>query len=397
MNGRRIAALSLRIIRQILRDKRTLALILFVPILIMTILYLVLTNTNSVHTLALVRPTGSGSEQTNTLLDSFLPAKDKLHVISIQADQVESTLKKGDADAALIFPDDFGQQIANGKQPTVQITLEGSDPTVASGLRDITEALAHQLNIALAISTFTSTSAHAGPGQQPPANGPVQPISPSSISVFHIQEPQYLYGGAEYTFNDSLAPAFIGLFSFFFVFLLTSVAFLRERTQGTLERVLVSPLKRTELVLGYVAGFLLFALIQSLLILLFVVFALRIHYSGNLALVFLVSLLLTIGSVNLGIFLSTFARNEFQIIQFVPLVFGIQVLLSGILWPVGQLPQVLRLISYLLPLTYANDALRSVMLKGYSFSEIGNQLGALCLFALLMIFLSAVVTRQEKI
>jgi ABC-2 type transport system permease protein len=189
---------------------------------------------------------------------------------------------------------------------------------------------------------------------------------------------------------------FIGIFSFFFVFLLTSVAFLRERSQGTIERVMVSPLTRVELVMGYISGFTLFALIQSLLILLFVVFALRVHYSGNLALIFLVSVLLTVGSVNLGIFLSTFAQNEFQVIQFIPLVFGIQVFLSGIFWPVAQLPAALQPVSYLLPLTYANEALRNVMLKNYGIGDIAVQLVALLVFALAMVVLSSLTIRRQR-
>ena len=152
---------------------------------------------------------------------------------------------------------------------------------------------------------------------------------------------------------------------------------------------------RTELVIGYICGFTIFALVQSLLILLFVVFALRVHYSGNLALVFLVSALLTIGSVNLGIFLSTFAQNEFQIVQFIPLVFGIQVFLSGVFWPIDQLPAVLRPISYILPLTYANDALRGVMLKGADIAGIAWQLTALVIFALVMIVFSALTMRRQ--
>ena len=183
--------------------------------------------------------------------------------------------------------------------------------------------------------------------------------------------------------------------SFFFVFLLTSVAFLRERSQGTIERVMVSPLTRAELVMGYICGFTLFALVQSLVILLFVVFALRVHYSGNLALVFLVSALLTVGSVNLGIFLSTFAQNEFQVVQFIPLVLGIQVFLSGIFWPVNQLPRLLQPISYILPLTYANDALRGVMLKNNSLQDIAGQLSALLVFALLMVLLSSLTVRRQ--
>ncbi len=389
MNFPRIMALASRIIHQILRDKRTLALIFLVPIFVMSLLYLVLTNTSSVHTLALVRPTGTNSDRVNTLIDKLLPGQDKLKTININADQVDTTLKNGDADAAIIFPPDFALQVFTGQNPTVQIKLEGSDPNVASAMSDLTNGLARQLGIALA--ALKAQQAQGGQGGQ---GSPTLPTLNSSIP-FTVSGPQYLHGGPEYTFNDSIAPVFIGIFSFFFVFLLTSVAFLRERSQGTIERVMVSPLRRTELVTGYIFGFMLFALIQSLLILLFVVFALRVHYSGNLALVFLVSALLTIGSVNLGIFLSTFARNEFQIIQFIPLVMGLQVFLSGIFWPVAQLPKALQPFSYILPLTYANDALRGVMLKGNSISDISLQLTALLIFALLMVLLSSLTIRRQ--
>ncbi len=383
MSFARIMALASRIIRQVLRDKRTLALIFVAPILVMTLLYLVLTNTSSVHTLALVRPSRAGSERVNTLLDRLLPGKDTLKTINISSDQVDATLKNGTADAVLIFPANFAQQIFSQQNPAVQIKLEGSDPGVASAMNTLTNGLLHQLGLALA-----SMKAQQGQGGQitPPLN---------STMPFTVNAPQYLHGGADYTFNDALAPVFIGIFSFFFVFLLTSVAFLRERSQGTIERVMVSPLTRTELVMGYICGFTLFALMQSLVILLFVVFALRVHYSGNLALVFLVSALLTVGSVNLGIFLSTFAQNEFQIVQFIPLVFGIQVFLSGIFWPVAQLPTLLQPVSYILPLTYANDALRGVMLKSDGIGEIAWQLTALVIFALIMVILSSLTMRRQ--
>jgi ABC-2 type transport system permease protein len=106
--------------------------------------------------------------------------------------------------------------------------------------------------------------------------------------------------------------------------------------------------------------------------------------------------LLTVGSVNLGIFLSTFAQNEFQVIQFIPLVFGIQVFLSGIFWPVAQLPAALQPVSYLLPLTYANEALRNVMLKNYGIGDIAVQLIALLVFALAMVILSSLTIRRQR-
>src|SRR6266566_2332846 len=379
MSFARILALASRIIRQVLRDRRTLALIFLVPLFVMTLLYFVLTTTSSVRTLAIVYPTGAGSKPINTLINDLLPGPDKLHTISITADQVNSTLQNGNADAVVIFPPNFAQQVFVGQNPTVQFQLEGSDPTVASAMNDLTQAFTHQLGVALA-------AIKGQPGQT------IAPVLGSSQLPFTINGPHYLHGGPQYTFNDSTAPLFIGIFSFFFVFILTSIAFLRERSQGTIERVMVSPLTRAELVVGYICGF---ALVQSLLILLFVVFALKVHYSGNLALVFLVSALLTIGSVNLGIFLSTFAQNEFQIVQFIPLVFGIQVFLSGVFWPVAQLPKVLQPVSYILPLTYANDALRGVMLKSAGIGDIAGQLSALLVFAVGMVLLSSLTMRRQ--
>jgi ABC-2 type transport system permease protein len=207
----------------------------------------------------------------------------------------------------------------------------------------------------------------------------------------------YLYGGPEYTQTDALAPLFIGLFAFFFVFLLTSVSFLRERSQGTIERLMVSPLSKAELVLGYVFGFLVFAMLQSLVILLFVIYVLQVHYHGNLGLLFLVTLALTIGGVNMGIFASAFARNELQVVQFIPLLLVPQVLLGGLFFAVATLPPVLKQIAYVLPLTYANFALQGVMLKGFDLNQVWPDLAVLVAFAALMVVGAALSLRQERL
>lgn len=209
-------------------------------------------------------------------------------------------------------------------------------------------------------------------------------------------EVSYLYGGPEYTQTDALAPLFVGLFAFLFVFLLTSVSFLRERSQGTIERLMVSPLSKSELVLGYVLGFLLFAMVQSLLILVFVVYVLLVQHAGNLGLIFLVMLALTIGGVSMGIFVSAFARNELQVIQFIPLLLVPQILLGGLFFPVATLPVVLKQFAYVLPLTYANFALRDVMIRGLGIVDIWRDLAALVAFATLMIVASALSLRQDR-
>lgn len=378
MNTNHIFIVVQRIMRQVLRDKRTLALVFIVPLVVMSLLDVVLTSSNSSYTLALVRPTGQENEALNNQLDTLLRKNDKLTIITVNTNDVDSLLKAGKADAALVFPTDVMQQIRQGKKPAVTVVLEGSDPNVASALKDVSNGIINQLGVSLVAQQATQQAAN------------LQVALPLSIL-----DPVYIYGGSQYGFNDSIAPIFIGVFSFFFIFLLTSVAFLRERSQGTIERIMISPLTKFELVAGYILGFLVFAMIQSLVVLLFVVFVLHIHYIGNLALVFLVSFLLTIGSVNLGIFLSTFARNEFQIIQMIPLVLGIQILLTGAFWPIKQLPAILQPISYILPLTYANDALRDVMLKGYGIGDIRNQLLALFIFALAMIVLSSLTIRRQ--
>jgi len=145
---------------------------------------------------------------------------------------------------------------------------------------------------------------------------------------------------------------------------ITIVSFLNERSQGTLERLMASPLRRGEIVLGYMVGFTLLALIQSAEVLVFCLAVLKVHNQGNVLLIFGIEALMAIVAVNLGIFLSMFARTEFQAVQFIPLVIVPQFLLSGILFPVSSEPKVLQVLSDVLPLTYAVNALRDVMLKG---------------------------------
>jgi ABC-2 type transport system permease protein len=105
--------------------------------------------------------------------------------------------------------------------------------------------------------------------------------------------------------------------------------------------------------------------------------------------------LLTLGAVNLGIFLSTFARTELQVVQFIPLVISLQGLLSGIIWPVTSLPRPLQWVARVLPLTWANDALRSVMLRGHGLDDLLPHLAFLTGFALLMLVLAMTTLRRE--
>jgi ABC-2 type transport system permease protein len=207
----------------------------------------------------------------------------------------------------------------------------------------------------------------------------------------------FLYGGPKFDTLDYFGAAFIGLVVFFLVFVITAVAFLRERGQGTLERLMASPLRRAEIVLGYMLGFTVLALVQSVEVLAFSLLVLQVHNVGNVALIFLLEALMAIAAVNLGIFLSMFARTEFQAVQFIPLVIVPQVLLAGIIFPVSTEPGPLQALSHVLPLTYAVEGLRNIMIKGadLTWSSLQLDMGVVLGFCVLVILAGATTLRRR--
>lgn len=191
-----------------------------------------------------------------------------------------------------------------------------------------------------------------------------------------------------------IAPALLATLALFFGFLLTGISFLRERSQGTMERLMASPLSRLDIVIGYLFGFFIFALVQTLIILLFTIYVLDVTYHGDLWQIFVFQIVVIAGAVNLGIFISTFARNEFQMVQFIPLIIFPQVFLCGVLWPVEQMPNYLQWLSTILPLTYAVDGLRSIMLRGENLIDVGVELAILVGFAIVISIVAAFTLRR---
>ena len=193
---------------------------------------------------------------------------------------------------------------------------------------------------------------------------------------------------------DFIAPALLATLALFFSFLLTGISFLRERSQGTMERLMASPVSRLDIVVGYLFGFFIFALTQTLIIVLFTIYVLDVHYYGNLWQIFVFQTVVITGAVNLGIFVSTFARNEFQMVQFIPLILFPQIFLCGVIWPVEQMPDYLQWLSVILPLRYAVDGLRDIMLAGKNLLDVWFELVVLVGFAAVMSVLAAITLRR---
>jgi ABC-2 type transport system permease protein len=362
MSGHRIAAITRRLLQQFRRDRRTLALLFVAPLVILGLLgYLIRGSSSS-------PAVGIASEDTGPLGAMFASALERSSSIStttIQTSDGEAKLKDGSLVAYIVFPSDFSSRAQAGTVAP-EVHLEGSQPgTSAPVLQALQQALA---SVA--------------------ATGPV-----------HF-EPQvhYLYGGPGFDTLDYFGAAFIGLVVFFLVFVITIVAFLNERSQGTLERLMASPLRRGEIVLGYMLGFTVLAFIQSAEVLVFSLAVLKVHNQGNVLLIFGIEALMALTAVNLGIFLSMFARTEFQAVQFIPLVIVPQVLLSGILFPVSSEPQPLQVVSNVLPLTYAVNGLRDVMVKGADLTWASLQLdtGVVAGFCVVLI-VAGVATLRRRI
>jgi ABC-2 type transport system permease protein len=168
---------------------------------------------------------------------------------------------------------------------------------------------------------------------------------------------------------DRVGPLMLGLFPFTLMFVITSIALLRERTQGTLDRLMTSPIGRGDLMLGYAIAFTLVALAQASITLTVGLWLLDLHNAGSLWLTVVLVIGQALLGVGLGLFLSAFARTEFQAVQFLPAVVLPQVFLAGLLVPVERLPRVLEIPARVLPLTYAFEALDRVMLRGYGVDD----------------------------
>jgi ABC-2 type transport system permease protein len=215
----------------------------------------------------------------------------------------------------------------------------------------------------------------------------IVPLVIATISGFSITDKTSL---------NIMSPGLLATLILFFGFLITGISFLRERTLGTLERLLASPLSRMDIVTGYLLGLLLFALIQTLIMFFYMVYVLNISYTGSLWQILIFQVLIGINAVCLGTFFSAFARNEFQMIQFIPLIIVPQVFVSGLFIPTNQLPVVLEWVSKFLPLTYGVEGIKALMLQGQGLLDIGKDIGILVAFAVAFLALAALTLRKAS-
>lgn len=193
---------------------------------------------------------------------------------------------------------------------------------------------------------------------------------------------------------DALAPGLLAIFPFVVMFLVTSVTTLRERSSGTLERLLAMPMGKGDLLTGYALAFGLVAAVQALLAVGLSVWLLGLDVTGPIWLLGVVAVADAVLGTALGLFVSAFARTEFQAVQFMPAVVIPQILLCGLFVPRATLPDVLEWISNVLPLSYAVDAMSGIQ-RDVATGEVVGDLLVVLGFALAGLALGAVTLRRR--
>jgi ABC-2 type transport system permease protein len=381
MNLLRVAAFFRRIVAQFRRDPRSMALLFVAPIAIIALIGLVLSPSGaSTARVAVVNESASpAGAAVVAKLGEALKGQPNLVVNTDVTDAATARqmLIDKQLDLVISIPKDFSLQ--NRK---VELTTLGLNPTAeAMAIPSIQQAL---------LKTVVDQAGETLPS-----------IERSTV-----------YGSPDATQLDTLAPVVVGFFAYFFVFILTGISFLRERIGGTLERLLATPVSRAEIVLGYSLGFGFFATLQVALVLAFVLgrleipalgpasafaIGLGVRTAGNPLIAYLLVLVLGLGAVSLGIFLSTFARTELQILQFIPIVIAPQAVLCGLFVPIDQLPSLLQPVARVLPVTYAVDGLRQVMIAGADLAsgQVLFDLAVLTAIAAIFVVLASTTIRRE--
>jgi ABC-2 type transport system permease protein len=386
MNLDRVLAIAKKNLRSLRRDRRTFAFIFMVPFMMMLVFgYTFGGEVENINVCVVNLDEGSPVGSLSWRIIDELNATETLNIVRIYTsadaslDPVNLSIEKvrnAEVWGAIVFEKNFTKDalwsiasLASGHTflpSNMTAYLDGTNPNVA---RAVSGSLAGALQQVLTMRFHLT-----------------QPVSIETDMIY----------GDDTKFIDFFAPGIMGLAGFLVTFMLTIVTFVRERSSSTLERLLTTPVKESEVVAGYAISFGLMALAQSTVILVTGVLLFDIQVEGSFLLALLVFFLLGVGSMGMGLMFSSIAKNELQAVQFVPMVFIPSILLAGIFWPLEAIPEFLRPISSFIPLTYAVDGARAIMMRGWGAEQIWVQIVVLALFALAMLFLSTLMLKRRK-
>lgn len=391
----RIFAISKKVLTELLRDKRSLALLFLAPIFIMWIMNIAF----------------SASTDTNVQIASVNVSNavkkslDGVKHISTKGYKTEYAAKKAlkdkKADAVLVY---------KGKEK-YKLTYANTDTSKTALTRQAVKSTLKQVQIQELLQNLKKAqqqaSAKAAQANRLPdkyQNNSQSDMSEANLNqtkqtniqqtTFDISE-DYIYGNKDTTFFTKMVPILMGFFVFFFVFLISGMALLKERTTGTLDRLLATPVKRSDIVFGYILSYGAVAALQTTIIVLSTVWLLKLKVLGSMIDVILVNILFALVALSFGLLLSTLAQSEFQMMQFIPIIIVPQVFFSGII-PLDSMANWIQSMGKFLPLYYAGHALSEIVLQGTSILNLESDLFVLLIFLSILTVLNIVGLKRYR-
>ncbi len=345
-----------RVLRQIVRDRRTLGVIIMQPLVIMAIFGYAFGGEIADAQVAVANlDRGTFAAE---VLEHVDPVKVRIIELSGSA-AVEAAVLSGDARFGVVFPHNF---TANTESA---MTGRGLETTYLVYYKDNTDP---QLTGAI-IEAFGDALTDAIDARYDRDAG-------------FVFEEVIVFGGEDASTLEFLVPGVAAFSIFMLGSKLTAVSIVKERSQGTLSRILVSPITRAEVVTGYVASYGLFSALQALSVLTVATLVFRVPIHGNVILALVAATLVGIVALGFGILISGLATNEFQATQSVFFVAFPNLFLAGVFAPIEAMPKLVQPLSRLVPLTYAVDAMRAILNRGATLTDVAGDLFVLSSFAL---------------
>ncbi|MBI4499131.1 MAG: ABC transporter permease [Chloroflexi bacterium] len=373
---RRVVALVRKEFLQIGRDRRTLAMILVLPAM-QLLLFGYAINTTVDHIPAVVLD--QVQDRSSRAFVAALQNSGYFDVAGQVQDvaQVRQAVDQGTARAGFIIPPEFSRNLLAGRPAQVQVVIDGSDPNYAQTVLFAATTVGQARSAELLAARLERLGRGRPTGELPIELRPTVLYNPSIASA---------------TF---MIPGLIGLILQFQTLILTTFALVRERERGTLEQLLVTPIKPWELMAGKLIPYTVLAFANITVALAFGIFWFQVEFAGNLLLFLALSVVFLFSSLGTGLFVSTVSQTQGQAIQTTLFLLLPSILLSGFVFPREAMPLPLHDLGYLIPLTYFLKILRGIVLKGVGLDALWGEVWPLALFGVVVFTLSALRFRKQ--
>jgi ABC-2 type transport system permease protein len=375
MSFSRLMSLIRKEFLQIRRDPRTLILVIVIPIMQMFLMGY--SATNDVRNIPLIVLDQDRSPQARALLEAYRVADYFSVTAEVNSeDELREMIDGGKARAAIIIPPDYGEKITAGGKARISFILDGSDPTVAS------TALSAAQMIGQAYATTILSERMARRGASAAAQAPLEVLTqvwynPDLISAYFM------------------IPGVIGIILQALASILTASAIVRERERGTIEQLIVTPIRPLELIIGKLLPYVLLSFLNTFEVMALGHWWFGVPVRGDLVLIALLSGLFLVSSLGIGLLASTIADTQQEAMLTVWMTLLPSMFLSGFFFPIEAMPPVLQWISYLTPLRYFLVVIRSLMLKGVGVESLTREIIALTIFGVVIMGIAALRFRKR--